>query len=90
MSLLGRSHRLCESQNRGGRRISVRARYVADIPAEVEVALVTPNSHFRAYLPALRALVVSMRVCRAAWSASNGKSGFIGRDPDCPKEGRFF
>lgn len=89
-SFVGRIRKVC--QRRQGRmlRVTVNARYTADSPAWIEIALVTTQQRLRHDLTAFRAVTSSLKSCRVTWSNSNGKSGSYGDGEPCPADGRFF
>ncbi len=87
--LLDRAAPLCRKTEDRLTIITAKGRYMADQPAELSVTLVARSAEVSRFLPTLKAVLGSMRPCRARWEASDEhgkivKSGHIGRGPACP------
>jgi hypothetical protein len=87
---IAKSRRLCQTTQGRDVRLSVSARYTADAPAWVEVALVTPTTRLSMDMRAFRRLAGSLKPCKGSWSTSDGKSGSFGVGAPCPENGKFF
>jgi len=70
---------------------TVQALYLADIPAEIDISLVTTPKDKSKYLGSFLALVASVRTCKATWFDSNKpkKPNYIGHGTPCEK-GQWF
>lgn len=90
IKFVGKSRNICQKEKGQDLRISVSARYTAEAPAWVELALVTTPSRRDADLKTFRELAGSLTPCKGSWSSSDGKSGSFGVGSICPAEGEFF
>ena len=90
IKFVAKSRSICEKEEAQDLRISVSARYPADAPAWVEVALVTTPGRRDTDLKTFRELAGSLTPCKGSWSSSDGKSGSYGVGSICPAEGKFF
>lgn len=89
MKAMGADRPVCEVR-RGGTVIrSVRATYIADIPSEVLVTLVSTPDRLGKDMDALRRVTGSLKACTATMQGPRG--GFtIGRGKPCPPDARWF
>lgn len=87
--VMGATQPLCEVR-RGGTIIrSVRATYIADIPSEVLVTLVSTPERLNRDMDALKRIAGSLKACVATLRGPRG--GFtIGRGKPCPSDARWF
>lgn len=90
IQFIAKARKLCQTDQGQDLRISVSARYTADIPAWVELTLVTTPRRLDADLKTFRELAGSVTPCKVSWSSSDGRSGSYGVGQMCPAEGRFF
>jgi hypothetical protein len=90
IKFVAKARKLCQTDQGQYLRISVSARYSADAPAWVELALVTTPSRLDADLRMFRELAGSLTPCKVFWSSSDGKSGSYGVGSLCPADGKFF
>jgi hypothetical protein len=90
VNFVGRARHVCQTRQGRDLRDAVNARYTADAPAWVEVALVTTPQRLRADLRAFRIVTSTLAPCRVTWSNSDGKSGSFGVGKACPDDGKFF
>ena len=84
---VGKSRRVCLARQGHDLRLSVSARYVADAPAWVEVALVTTRKRLHQDMKAFQAVASSFSPCRVY--DKDTKTGY-GEGQPCPAEGKFF
>ncbi len=81
---------LCRDDQDGWVTITVSARYLADIPAKVNVTLVTEPSRLDQDIRKLIRLTSSMQPCSSVWTSDKGKKSVVGSGPRCPKDGEYF
>nr|WP_294847593.1 hypothetical protein [uncultured Sphingomonas sp.] len=89
VKIMGRTQPVCEIR-RGGTLIrSIRGTYIADIPSEVMVTLVTTPMRLKKDMDALKRVTGSLRACTAMLQGPRG--GFtIGRGKACPAAAVWF
>lgn len=89
IKIMGKTQPLCEVR-RGGTVIrSIRGTYIADIPSEVMVTLVSTPQRLKQDMNALKRVTGSLRACTAMLRGPRG--GFtIGRGKACPSDAAWF
>ena len=89
-SLMGGDQPLCRTDAEGFVVVKVTAHYEADIPAELDLTLVTTPARLARDLAAFRAMAGTARACAAAWKDDNGRPFTLGHGAPCPEDGRTF
>lgn len=89
-ALLGGEQPLCRTNAEGFVVVKVTARYEADIPAELDLTLVTTPARLARDLAAFRAMAGTARACAAGWKDDKGHPFTLGHGAPCPADGRWF
>lgn len=81
---------LCREDQDGHVNVTVQARYMADISAQVVITLVTEPNRLDQDIGKLIALATSMRTCSSEWTSDKGKKSVVGTGPRCPRDEGFY
>ncbi len=90
VALLGGDQSLCRTDAEGFVVVKVTAHYEADVPAELDLTLVTTPARLARDLAAFRAMAGTARACAAAWKDDKGRPFTLGRGAPCPADGSMF